>query len=84
MATTTSITSTYAGEFAGKYVSSALLSGNTIANGLIEVKPNVKYKEVLKRLELGSLTADQTCDFTDTSTVTLTDRILEPKALQVN
>lgn len=84
MATTTSITTTYAGEFAGKYVSSALLSGNTIANGLIEVKPNVKYKEVLKRLELGSLTADQTCDFTDTSTVTLTERILEPKALQVN
>ena len=39
MATTTSITSTYAGEFAGKYVSAALLSGNTIANNLIEVKP---------------------------------------------
>ena len=84
MATTTSITSTYAGEFAGKYVSSALLSGNTIANGLIEVKPNVKYKEVLKRVELGSLTADASCDFTDTSTVTLTERILEPKELQVN
>jgi hypothetical protein len=27
MATTTSITTTYAGEFAGKYVSAALLSG---------------------------------------------------------
>lgn len=84
MATTTSITTTYAGEFAGKYVSSALLSGNTIANGLIEVKPNIKHKEVLKRLELGSLTADATCDFTDTSTVTLTERIIEPKELQVN
>ena len=31
------ITTTYAGEFAGKYVSAALLSGNTIANGLIEL-----------------------------------------------
>ena len=29
---TTSITTTYAGEFAGKYVSAALLSGNTLAN----------------------------------------------------
>ena len=84
MATTTNITSTYAGEFAGKYVSAALLSGNTIANGLIEVKPNVKFKEVLKRISLDGITADATCDFSDTSTVTLTERILEPKELQVN
>ena len=84
MATTTSITSTYAGEFAGKYVSAALLSGNTIANGLIEVKPNVKYKEVLKRLSLDGITANASCDFSDTSTVTLTERIIEPKQLQVN
>jgi hypothetical protein len=84
MATTTSITSTYAGEFAGKYVSAMLLSGNTIANGLIEVKPNIKFKEVLKRLEIDSIVANATCDFSDTSTVTLTERIIEPKSLQVN
>jgi len=84
MATTVSITSSYAGEFAGSYVSSALLSGNTIANGLIEVKPNVKFKEVLKRVELDGIVANSTCDFADTSTVTLTERILEPKQLQVN
>ena len=47
---TTSITSTYAGEFAGKYVSAALLSGNTLANNLITVKPNVKFKEVMKKV----------------------------------
>ena len=84
MATTVSITSSYAGEFAGSYVSSALLSGNTIANGLIEVKPNVKFKEVLKRVELDGIVANSTCDFADTSTVTLTERILELKQLQVN
>lgn len=84
MATTTSITSTYAGEFAGKYVSAALLSGNTIANGLIEVKPNIKYKEVLKRVGLDGITANSSCDFSDTSTLTLTERIIEPKELQVN
>ena len=84
MATTTNITSSYSGEFAGKYVSAMLLSGNTIANGLIEVKPNVKYKEVLKRVDIDSIVADATCDFSDTSTVTLTERIIEPKSLQVN
>ena len=84
MATTVSITSTYAGEFAGKYVSAALLSGNTIANGLIEVKPNVKFKEVLKRVSLDGITANASCDFSDTSTVTLSERVIEPKQLQVN
>ena len=84
MATTTNITTTYAGEFAGKYVSAMILSGNTIANGLIEVKPNIKFKEVLKRLEISAITADASCDFSDTSTVTLTERIIQPKELQVN
>ena len=78
------ITSTYAGEFAGKYISASLLSGNTIANGLIEVKPNVKHKEVLKRVDLSGVVANASCDFTDAGTVTLTERIIEPKSLQVN
>lgn len=78
------ITSTYAGEFAGKYISAALLSGNTIANGLIEVKPNVKFKEVLKRVDLSGVIANASCDFTSAGDVTLTERIIEPKELQVN
>ena len=41
MATTTSITTTYAGEFAGEYIAAALLEGSTISNGGITVKPNV-------------------------------------------
>ena len=84
MATTTSITTTYAGESAGKYISAALLSGNTIANGGLTIRPNVKFKEVVKRLELDGITKNGTCDFNDTSTLTLTERILEPKELQVD
>ena len=78
------ITSTYAGEYAGKYISAALLSGNTIANGLIEVKPNVKFKEVLKRVDISGMITNATCDFTDAGSVTLTERIIQPKELQVN
>jgi len=84
MATTVSITSSYAGEAAAGYISAMLLSGNTIANGLIEVKPNVKFKEVLRRLEIDSIVANATCDFTDTSTITTTERSISPKSLQVN
>ena len=79
-----SITSTYSGEFAGKYVSAALLSGNTKANGLKEFKPNVKFKEVLKRVSLSGAIANASCDFTDAGAVVLTERIIEPKELQVN
>jgi len=84
MATTTSITTTYAGEFAGKYISAALLSADTIEGGGITVKPNVKFKEVMKKLATDAIVKDATCDFTDTSTVTLTERILQPEEFQVN
>ena len=85
MATTTSITSTYAGEFAGKYISAALLSGSTIEQGGVEVKPNVKFKEVIKKVATdANIIKDATCDFTPTGTVTLTERILQPEEFQVN
>tara|TARA_R110002020_G_scaffold414507_2_gene623984 strand:- start:2252 stop:3211 length:960 start_codon:yes stop_codon:yes gene_type:complete len=85
MATTTSITTTYAGEFAGKYISAALLSGVTLDKGGIEIKPNVKFKEVIKKLATDSnVIKDATCDFTDTAAITLTERILQPEEFQVN
>ena len=80
----TSITTTYAGEFAGKYISAALLSADTIEGGGITVKPNVKYKEVIKTLSTNALVKDAACDFADQSTVTLAERVLQPEEFQVN
>jgi hypothetical protein len=84
MATTTNVTTSYAGEFAGKYISAALLSASTIENGGIEVKPNVKFKQVIKKISTDALLKDASCDFDPTSTITLTERILTPKEFQVN
>jgi len=84
MATTTSITTTYAGEFAGKYISAALLSGSTLSKELITIKPNVKYKEVMKKVATDDIVKNGTCDFTATSTLTLTERVLQPEEFQVN
>jgi hypothetical protein len=84
MATNTSITTSYAGEFAGKYISAALLSASTIENGGIEVKPNIKYKEVIKKIATDDVLKNATCDFDPTSTVTLTERIIQPEEFQVN
>ena len=84
MATTTSITTTYAGEFAGKYIAAALLSGTTLDKGLIEIKPNVKFKEVIKKVATDDIVKNAACDFDPTSTLTLTERILQPEEFQVN
>ena len=84
MATTTSITTTYAGEFAGKYIAAALLSAPTLDKGGITVMPNVKYKQVIKRVATDDIIKDATCDFDPTSTITLTERILQPESFQVN
>ena len=84
LATTVNITSTYAGEFAGKYISAALLTASTIENGGVTVMPNVKYKSVIQRIETGTLIADGTCDFTPISNVDLTEVIVMPEEFQVN
>lgn len=84
MPTNTNITTSYAGQWAGKYVSAALLSAPTIEGGGVTVMPNVKYKAVIQRVESDDILKDATCDFTPTSTVDLTERVLEVKDLQVN
>ena len=82
----TPITSTYAGEFAGKYISAALLSANTIDKGGIEVMPNIKYKSTMKKVATASsIIGNAACDFSGTADqVTLTERLLQPEEFQVN
>ena len=81
----TPITTTYAGEFAGKYISAALLSGKTLAEGNITIVPNVKYKQVMKKLASSDIVKDAACDFSgESSVLTLTERILTPEEFQVN
>ncbi len=84
MATTNNLTTTYAGEFAGKYISAALLSGKTLAEGNITVVPNVKFKQVMKKVATDGIVKNSSCDFDPTSTLTLTERILQPEEFQVN
>ena len=84
MATTTSITTTYSGDFAGKYIAAALLSAPTLDKGGITIMPNVKYKQVIKRVATDGIIKNATCDFDPTSTITLTEKILQPESFQVN
>jgi|TARA_Y100000289_G_scaffold11082_1_gene10203 hypothetical protein len=75
---------TYAGEFAGKYIQAALLSAQTLENGLITVMPNVKYKSVLQVASYNDIVKDAQCDFNADGTLTLTEKIIQPEEFQVN
>jgi hypothetical protein len=82
--TTQNASVAYNGEFAGQYISAALLSANTIENGGITVKPNIKFQEVIKTISTDDIVKDASCDFTATSTLTLDERTLTPEYQQVN
>ena len=81
MPTTTSLTTTYAGELAGEIVAKALLSN--VSTQYVTMKPNVPYKSVVRKIDDTVTFAAGTCDFTPTGTITLTERILTLEEFQV-
>ena len=84
MPTTASITTSYAGQDSKLWVKAALLSGNTLANGGMTIIPNIAYKTTMQKLSTDGLLKNATCDFTATSTVTLSERNLTLENFQVN
>ena len=79
-----SVTSTYAGEAASGYIAAALLSARTLDNKLVTIMPNVKFKSVIQKLDVSGIVQDASCDFTTSGSVAISERVLEPKELQVN
>lgn len=77
-----SITSNYAGEHAGQYIAAALKSAKSLE--YLTVLENVKFKRNITKVATSGLIVDETCDFNDAGTLTLTERILNPKELQIN
>ena len=79
------ITTSYAGEFSGKYIASALLSGDTLANEEITIMPNVRFKSVIQKASTDDIVRDADCNFqSGQGTLTLTEQILQPEEFQVN
>ena len=82
MATTTSLTTTYAGREAAGYIRAAFLSNESL--NAVTFKENIEYKQVVRKLVDNITFANATCDFTPTGTVTLTERILVLEKFQVH
>ena len=85
MANPTITSSSYAGEFAGKYLGAALLSASTLDAGAVTILPNIKYKAAMKVGTFSNLVRSADCDFdSTTSGLTLTEKVLTPTELQMN
>ena len=76
------ITSNYSGEHAGQYIAAALKSANSLE--YLTILENVKFKRNITKVATSGMIANATCDFTDAGTLTLTERVLNPKELQIN
>jgi hypothetical protein len=78
------ITTTYAGESAKKYIAAQLLSGTTLNNGLVEILPNVRYKSVIQKVATSGIIKNSACDFDDQGTIAITERVLTTEEFMVN
>ena len=75
-------TSNFAGKAAGFYISAALKEATSL--DYLTMIENIKYKSNIQRMAGSGVVADATCDFTDAGTLALTEKVLEPKNLQIN
>lgn len=81
MATNTNITTTYAGEVAGDYLVRAFLAQTSLK--YFTIRPNIPYEQVVRKFASDTTFADATCAFTPTGEVTITERSIILKKLQV-
>ena len=79
MATTTTITSSYAGKTAGGLFLKTFKEADALKNGILTILPNVNYKVVLRKLATTNGRRDYTCGHVPAGSVTLSEAILEPK-----
>jgi hypothetical protein len=85
MATANNIVTSYTGKEAEGYLTRALKAGDTLGQNLVTVRTGIKEKGVpLRRLDVDDLIQDSTCDFDPQSEVSLDERRLLVKKLQVN
>lgn len=79
MATTTTVTSNYAGKEAGGIIGQAFKEADTIAKGFLTTFENVNYKLNLRKIELTGGKREYTCGFLPAGSVVLSEKVLEPK-----
>ena len=75
-------TSNFSGKAAGFYISAALKEATSL--DYLTTIENIKFKSNIQRMAGSGVVADATCNFTAAGTLALTEKVLEPKNLQIN
>tara|TARA_R110002110_G_scaffold119989_4_gene294862 strand:+ start:2379 stop:3311 length:933 start_codon:yes stop_codon:yes gene_type:complete len=76
------VTSNFSGKAAGGYIHAALKEAKSL-DYLTQLN-NVRYKSNIQSAANTGFVRNATCDFTENGTLTLTEKVLEVKALQIN
>ena len=79
MATTTTITSSYAGKTAGGLFLKTFKEGDALKNGAVTLYQGVNFKTVLRKLATTNARKSYACGFDAGGSVVISERILEPK-----
>ena len=76
------VTSNFAGKAAGFYIAAALNEAKSL-DYLTQIN-NVRYKSNIQAMANADMVRNAECDFTDYGTLTMTEKVLEVKPLQIN
>lgn len=82
MATTLTVNSNYAGKVAGEITGKAFKEADTIAKGLVTVLADIDFKISLRKIAYANGRTDYSCGFTPEGSVTLSEKVLEPKKIK--
>ena len=76
------VSSNFTGKAAGFYISAALRQAKSL--DYLTMIENIKFKSNIQRMAGSDVVRNASCDFTDYGTLALTEKVLEPKNLQIN
>jgi len=82
MATTTTVSSNYAGKVAGEIIGKTFKEADTLRLGLVTIAPNVNYKLNMRRIRYTDGTTAYSCGHTPAGAIVLNERVLEPVKLK--
>tara|TARA_R110002020_G_scaffold426129_1_gene635513 strand:- start:45 stop:974 length:930 start_codon:yes stop_codon:yes gene_type:complete len=82
MATTTTVSSNYAGKVAGSIIGKSFKQADTLRLGLLTVAQNVNFKMNLRKLRYTDGTTDYSCGHTPAGAIVLSEKIIQPKKVK--
>jgi|TARA_R110001583_G_scaffold57561_1_gene172194 hypothetical protein len=74
--------SNFAGKSAGFYISASLKASNSL--DYLTLIENIKFKSNIQQMAGSNVVTNAGCDFLSAGTLALTEKVLEPKNLQIN